>query len=121
MWHFPRWSSGAEHGSDDRLQALWQTLALGGADIVLSGHDHDYERFVPMNGEGEPAAGGLVQFVVGTGGTTRHQFGDILPTSAVHDNSTFGVLHLTLRQGAYDWEFVPATPGGFTDSGSARC
>ncbi len=54
-------------------------------------------------------------------GDRCYQFGDILPTSAVHDNSTFGVLHLTLRHGGYDWEFVPATPGGFTDSGSASC
>ena len=121
MWHQPRWSSGSEHGSDDQTQVLWRTLALGGADVVLSGHDHDYERFVPMDGEGEPSPGGLVQFVVGTGGRSLYQFDDILPTSAVHDNSTFGVLHLTLRAGGYDWAFVPATPGGFTDSGSAAC
>ena len=57
-------------------------------------------------------AGRSVQFVVGTGGRSHHQFGDILPTSAVHDNSTFGVLHLTLRTGGYDWEFVPTTPAG---------
>ena len=99
MWHYPRWSSGAEHGSDDRTQALWQTLALDGADIVLSGHDHEYERFVPLDGEGQPTPGGLVQFVVGTGGRPLHEFGDILPTSAVHGNSTFGVLHLTLAPG----------------------
>ena len=74
-----------------------------------------------MDGEGEPTPGGLVQFVVGTGGRPLHEFGDILPTSAVHGNSTFGVLHLTLRTGGYDWEFVPTTPGGFTDSGSASC
>ena len=121
MWHHPRWSSGGEHGSDNRTEVLWRTLALGGADIVLSGHDHDYERFVPMDGEGEPVSGGLVQFVVGTGGRSLYQFRDILATSAVHDDSTFGVLHLTLRSGGYDWEFVPTTPGGFTEAGSATC
>ncbi len=121
MWHHPRWSSGSRHGSDDRTDAAWRALADAGADIVLSGHDHDYERFVPMDGEGRVAPGGLVQFVVGTGGRSLYEFGDILPTSAVHDNSTYGVLHLTLRPGGYDWEFVPTTPGGFTDSGSASC
>jgi hypothetical protein len=121
IWHHPRWSSGDEHGSDPRTDALWRALADAGADVVLSGHDHAYERFVPMDASGAPAAGGTTEFVVGTGGRSLYGFGDILPTSAAHDNSTFGVLKLTLREGSYDWRFVPTRAGGFSDTGSASC
>ncbi len=104
-WHHPRWSSGHEHGS-----AQSRTASGGphnaGADVVLTGHDHQYERFVPMDVEGAADPDGMVEFVVGTGGRSLYEFAEILPTSAAHDNSSYGVLKLTLRPGAYDWEFV---------------
>jgi hypothetical protein len=121
FWHHPRWSSGDEHGSDDQTDALWRALADAGADLLLTGHDHTYERFVPMDADGAPDPAGMTQFVVGTGGRSLYGFGEILPTSAAHDSSTYGVLQLTLREGAYDWAFVPTEDGGFTDSGSASC
>lgn len=121
FWHHPRWSSGAEHGSDARTDTFWRRLAIAGADIVLSGHDHDYERFAPMNADGAADPNGMVEFVVGTGGRPLYTFGQILPTSAVHDNSTWGVLQLTLHPGGYDWAFVSTVVNGFTDSGSADC
>jgi hypothetical protein len=121
IWHHPRWSSGSEHGSDRRTDALWRILHDGGADLVLTGHDHEYERFVPMNAAGDADPTGMVEFVVGTGGRSLYDFARILPTSAVHDSSTYGVLKLTLHPSSYDWAFVPTTDGGFTDSGSADC
>ncbi len=89
--------------------------------MVLTGHDHQYERFVPMDADGAADPDGMVEFVVGTGGRSLYEFGEILPTSAAHDNSSFGVLKLTLRPGAYDWEFVPTSDTGFEDSGTASC
>ena len=121
MWHHPRWSSGDDHGSDPRTDAFWRLAHDEGVDVVLSGHDHEYERFVPMNADGAAEPDGMVAFVVGTGGRSLTGFGPILPTSAAHDNSTFGVLKLTLRPHGYDWEFVPATNTAFTDTGSADC
>lgn len=121
FWHHPRWSSGEEHGSDDRTDAFWRLLSDAGADVVLAGHDHQYERFEPMARDGAADPDGMVEFVVGTGGRSLYEFGAILPTSAVHDGSTYGVLKLTLRPHAYDWEFIPASEGGFTDAGTAAC
>ena len=120
-WHHPRWSSGDEHGSDPRTDALWQILFTAGADLVLTGHDHIYERFVPMDANGAASPTGMTEFVVGTGGRSTYGFGAILPTSATHDNATYGVLQLTLHPDAYDWEFVSATGTRFADSGSADC
>jgi len=120
-WHHPRWSSGDEHGSDPRTDTLWRILFTAGADLVLTAHDHIYERFVPMDATGGAAPTGLTEFVVGTGGRSRYGFGAILPTSATHDNATYGVLQLTLHPDAYDWEFVSASGTRFSDSGSADC
>lgn len=120
-WHEPRWSSGVHHGSSKDFQAVWQILYQAGAELVLNGHEHQYERFAEMNAEGAAASPGLREIVVGTGGKTLYEFGDILPTSEVHDNSTPGVLKLTLRPDGYDWEFIPVAGSTFTDSGSTNC
>lgn len=120
-WHHPRWSSGDQHGSDPRTDAFWRILHDVGADLVLTAHDHLYERFVPMDSEGAAANPGVVEFVVGTGGRSLYEFGTALATSAARDNSTYGVLKLTLHQDSYEWEFVPASDTGFGDAGSAAC
>jgi Calcineurin-like phosphoesterase len=119
-WHQPRFSSGL-HGSDDALVPLWRTLGRGGADVALSGHDHDYERFAPQTADGQrDRARGLVQFVVGTGGASHYPIVLASRNSRAHA-SVFGVLALTLGRGAYTWRFV-AEPGvNFTDRGAARC
>lgn len=119
-WHHARFSSGP-HGDDLDVSGLWQTLYERGADVVLSGHDHDYERFAPLDPAGavDPARG-LREFVVGTGGRSHYGTGTPQPGSEVRDSSTFGVLALTLRPTGYDWRFLPAV-GSFTDGGSARC
>lgn len=120
-WHRPRFSSGP-HGNDRKLGDFWRLLFEAGAEIVLSAHDHDYERFAPQNpkGKADPERG-IRQFVVGTGGGGVYRFGRPAPNSEIRDNSTYGVLKLTLGPGCYQWEFVPVTEGGFSDSGSATC
>jgi hypothetical protein len=120
-WHRPRFSSGP-HGSDAAMQPLWQALHEAGAEVVLSGHDHLYERFAPQTPEGAAdAARGLRQFVVGTGGKTPYSVATVAPNSEVRDASTHGVLKLSLEDGAYAWEFLPAQGGTFTDKGRGSC
>lgn len=120
-WHQPRFSSG-EHGSDPAYDAFWQALWEAGADVVLNGHDHDYERFAPQSPAGAPdPLTGIRQFVVGTGGATHYSFLTAQPNSEVRNSDTFGVLRLTLHASAFDWEFVPAAGGSFSDSGSSVC
>jgi hypothetical protein len=120
-WHHPRFSSGS-HGSTSGYSAFWQDLYAAGADIVLNGHDHDYERFAPQDPSGKlDSARGIRQFVVGTGGKSRYSIGSTVPNSEAHNSNTFGVLELTLHDDSYDWRFVPAAGGNFTDSGSESC
>jgi hypothetical protein len=124
--HHPRFSSGVKHGSTYYVKPLWEVLHEAGADVVLSAHEHNYERFAPQNpgGRADPERG-IRQFVVGTGGGKGTY--PILPilgliaNSEVHDDGTYGVLKLTLRPESYEWRFVPAEGGEFTDSGNARC
>jgi len=120
-WHQPRWSSGATHGSNPAYQILWQTLYEAGAELILTGHEHNYERFAEMNAAGLTVSEGLREFVVGTGGRSHYPFGTILPASQVRDSSTYGVLKLTLHPDSYDWQFIPVAGSTFTDSGSTDC
>ena len=117
MFHKPRWSSS---GGLTHMQQLWQDLYDGGADIVLGGHLHNYERFAPMaaNGTADPTFG-VREFVVGTGGAALTGFGTILGTSEVRNSSTYGVIKLTLHASSYDWQFLPIAGQTFTDSGTA--
>lgn len=121
-WHVPRFSSGA-HGDSNLVQSFWDLLYAAGADVVLDGHDHDYERFAPQNPQGQAdAARGILEFVVGTGGRSHYPFpGGPQPNTLVRNDATFGVLKLTLHAGSYDWEFVPVAGKTFTDSGSGTC
>ena len=120
-WHTPRWSSGAKNGSRPDLQTLWQILYEAGAELVINGHEHNYERFAEMDETGVEVSQGLREIVVGTGGAGLYDFGTPLTASQVRDNTAFGVLKLTLRATGYDWEFVPAANSTFTDSGSSNC
>jgi hypothetical protein len=121
-WHHPRFSSGTEHGSDPRTEPLWQALYDNGAELVLAGHEHNYERFAPQTpaGTADPDRG-IREIVVGTGGADHYEFGPPLANSEVRNGDTWGVLKLTLLPGQYRWEFIPVAGKAFTDSGSARC
>jgi hypothetical protein len=120
-WHRPRWSSGKEHGNDADYQAFWQILYEAGAELVINGHEHLYERFAEMDATGAPVSQGLREIVVGTGGASLYEFDTPLPSSEVRDSSTFGVLKLTLRTDSYDWEFIPVQGESFTDRGTTNC
>ncbi len=120
-WHHPRFSSGP-HGSDTSLGPIWQALYDYGADVVLNGHDHTYERFAPQDPSGAPDPGrGIREFVVGTGGFSHYPITTPIANSQVQNDDTFGVLKLTLHSASYDWEFVPVAGGTFTDIGSDSC
>lgn len=120
-WHHPRFSSATTTGTTS-VQALWQALYDGGAEIVLAGHAHVYERFAPQTATGVlDLARGIRQFTVGTGGKSLSSFGSTLPNSEVRSNESFGVLRLTLGSGTYSWSFLPVAGETFTDSGTANC
>ena len=125
-WHHPLYSSGG-HGSIAHMRAAWELLHRAGAEIVLSGHDHDYERFAPQdaNGRLDPQRG-IRQFVVGTGGAYATPFLWPLNNSEMRDNSRTGVLKLVLREDGYEWEFLEASFHGFAygqepDRGAGQC
>jgi acid phosphatase type 7 len=120
-WHHPLFSSGGI-GNNTTMQQIWRDLYAAGADVVLTGHDHNYERFAPQTPEGTAdGAHGIREFVVGTGGKSQLAMGTVKPNSEVRQNSDFGVLELTLHDTSYDWHFVPAAGQSFTDVGSASC
>ncbi len=120
-WHHPRWSSGSVHGSDAITQALVDALYANGAELLLAGHDHDYERFAPQAPDGTSDADyGLRQFVVGTGGRSVLPFGTVQPNSEARAATDFGVLSLTLHDAGYSWSFL-TTSGSTLDSGTADC
>lgn len=120
-WHHARFSSGM-HGSDETMQPIWATLAKAGADIVLSGHDHDYQRYAPLNAAGKVDwAHGMREFVVGTGG------GPLRPVTGTTVGSRkviafeWGVLRLKLGANRVYWRFLSTPSGRILDSGSAGC
>ena len=120
-WHYPRFSSGSTHGNDATMSAIWQALYDYNAEVVVSGHEHNYERFAPQTPSGQlDQARGIREFVAGTGGAGNYTFGATQPNSEVRYNSTPGVLKFTLYADHYDWQFIP-TSGSFTDSGSGSC
>jgi hypothetical protein len=121
-WHKPLFSSGGAHGNDLTVKPLFQALYDAKADVVVNGHDHDYERFAPQDAEGAvDSKRGIREFVAGTGGKNHRPFGEPKPNSELRDATAFGVLKLTLKASSYDWQFIPEAGNSFTDSGSGKC
>lgn len=124
-WHHPLYSSGG-HGNISKMHDAWDLLYKAGAELVLSGHDHDYERFAPQDADARlDAARGIRQFVVGTGGAFATPFLWPAAHSEFRENSRYGVLRLRLFDGGYEWQFMPVfgseEQGPVPDRGSASC
>jgi acid phosphatase type 7 len=121
-WHKPLFSSGGAHGNDLTVKPLFQALYDANADVVVNGHDHDYERFAPQDPDGAAdSKRGIREFVAGTGGKNHRPFGEPKPNSELRDATAFGVLKLTLKANGYDWQFIPEAGKSFTDSGGGKC
>lgn len=120
--HHPRWSSSTGHGSQDQVDELWTAAVDGGVDLSLAGHDHDYERFAPIDAAGRVTddATGATHFVVGTGGRSLYKIGDLQPGSAFATADVFGVLELDLKQRSFNWSFVDVS-GDVLDAGDRPC
>ena len=124
IFHRPRFSSGVLHGSEPSMQPFWQALYDYGADVVLSGHEHNYERFAPQTPGGvADSARGIREFVIGTGGAAEsgYSFGTPLANSEVRATDAIGVLKLTLSPMGYDWTFLGVPGTSFSDSGHGDC
>ncbi len=118
-WHRPRFSSGT-HGSDTSMQALWQALYDNRAEVVVSGHDHNYQRFAPQTptGAADPARG-IREFVVGTGGRSHYVFASPIANTEAYNTDTYGVLRLTLHPTSYDFAFLHEAGRTYSDTGTA--
>jgi hypothetical protein len=121
-FHYPLFSSGRYRPGIHEVKPLWEALYAADADVVLNGHDHNYQRFAPQDpdGKADPKRG-IREFVVGTGGKSHYPIREPIANSEVDNDETYGVLKLTLHQESYEWRFLPAEGETFTDSGSARC
>jgi hypothetical protein len=120
IFHLPRFSSGA-HGDTPEMDAFWRPLYAAGVDVVVNGHDHDYERFAPQDPDARlDGERGIRQFVVGTGGAQLRDFTRVAPNSELRVVLGHGVIAFTLRDGSYEWEFMVAGTA-FSDHGTAPC
>jgi hypothetical protein len=125
-FHHPLFTSGKYRPGIPEVRPLWETLYKAGADVVLNGHDHNYQRFAPQDpgGRADPERG-IREFVVGTGGRSHYAIvyplSDPVANGEVQNDDTYGVLKLTLQPGGYEWQFVPVEGGTFTDHGQGRC
>ncbi len=121
MWHTPLVSSGWHRGSGEHMRPLWEVLDAHGGDLVLSGHEHFYEAFEPVDSGGRRHTDGtgLRQFTVGTGGAALHGFWRPPYTSRARVLE-HGVLQLTLERGRYAWRFIDED-GRLRDAGAAAC
>ena len=119
LWHMPLFSSGPHRGDGNHMRPFWQALDTYGADLVLNGHEHFFEAFDPRDANGRPAETGLREFVVGTGGAVLYGFWRP-PHSSRARIKRHGVLHLTLEESAYAWEFIDIR-GNVSDPGRATC
>ena len=122
-WHYPRWTTILNRTTLDAVKPLWDALYEYGADVILNGHDHAYQRWLPQTPDGAvDNTYGIPEFAVGTGGGEGlYQLGPNAPNTAVRNNTTFGIIKFTLRNGAYDWQFIPVAGQTFTDAGTASC
>ena len=115
-WHRPRWSGGT-HGSDIGTAPVWRTAYNRGVDLVLVGHDHNYQRFYKLDGRGRvDRRYGVREIVAGTGGAESLYDVGTIANRARATSTTYGVVQLTLRSGSYDVRFVPVAGSSWSDT-----
>ena len=121
-FHHPLFSAGEYAPGIPNVKPLWEMLYSAGADVVLNGHDHNYQRFAPQDPEGKSDPGrGIREFVVGTGGESHYAVERPIANLQTYNDDTFGVLMITPHPSSYDWKFVPVAGKTFADSGTASC
>ncbi|MET8681426.1 metallophosphoesterase [Streptomyces sp. NPDC004647] len=121
-WHKPRFTSGANHAPNTSTGPLVKALYDHNAEVIVTGHNHQYERFAPMNPSGQlDTARGIRHFVAGMGGASHYGFGTIQPNSQARNSDTYGVLKFNLHANSYDWQFVPQAGKTYSDSGTTSC
>ncbi len=121
IWHNPYFTSGPSEGGDASVRSFWRILQEAGAELVLNGHDHHYERFAPQTATGTPDPDGIVQFIVGTGGSRPDDLLTTAPNSEVRAFDVFGVLRLELAPDGYAAEFIGVAGRDFRDRSSGKC
>jgi acid phosphatase type 7 len=120
-WHKPLYTGG-RNPNDSTVRPLFDVLNKAGAEVVLNGHNHHYERFAPQDAYGNfMPQGGTREFVIGTGGSQLEEFVTIQPNSLVRYVEGWGVLRMTLSPGSYGWKFLPVLGAAEADTGSANC
>jgi hypothetical protein len=118
-FHHPLYSSGP-NGDNARLAGLWQLLYDNGVDVIVSAHEHLYERYGPMTPDGQRNdTKGIRQFIVGTGGAGLYSIQRLHPLSEMQIIS-HGLLKLTLSAQGYQWEFLQVD-GARGDFGQDVC
>lgn len=121
FWHHPVFSTGG-HGDNTVMRKAWEILVQEKADLVLTGHDHSYERLVPLNAVGDvDETQGIRSFVVGTGGAYLGPMFFPRATTEVRQNDAQGVLKLELSAQGYQWEFLAVDGQVFKDKGQGQC
>jgi hypothetical protein len=121
IWHRPLFSTG-EHGNAGRMRELFDVLYDAGAELVVNGHDHGYQRWAPMDALGAAdATTGIREIVAAIGGAPLYDFPTDNALVAYRNNTDHGVLKLTLAPGSYSWEFEATPDGTVLDSGSDSC
>jgi Calcineurin-like phosphoesterase len=120
-WHHPRFSSGTHHGHNTSVGPLWTALYAARADVVLNGHEHNYERFALQSPSAQATSQGIREFVVGTGGNGLYGFGTPKPNSQFRNSTTFGVLKLVLHASSYEWWFISESGAVIDRGGPTAC
>ena len=119
-WHKPLYTGG-RNPNELTVRPLFDALYKAGAEVVLNGHNHHYERYAPQDANGRAKPRGIREFVVGTGGAQLEGFVTIQPNSLVRYVEGWGVLRMTLGAGKYGWKFLPVLGAASADTGSASC
>jgi hypothetical protein len=121
-WQAARFSSG-RFGDDPRFEAFWQDLYDHGAEFVINGHDHNYQRYAAMTPTGKrDSAKGIREFIVGTGGNGHTALKTVsVPNREAGNDKAYGVLRLTLHPTGYEWQFLSTQKTSFEDAGADSC